>query len=128
MRHRRPLFHRAKVYTAYEFLEKRFDGKTRSFASLIFLCQRGLLAGLTIYAPALVLSVILGWPEHVTTFLMGATVVTYTVLGGIKAVTWSDVQQMCIIFLGLLVALITVIVAQPHPRVSMAARFGSKAA
>jgi len=98
-----PLFHRAKVYTAYEYLEKRFDGKTRALASLIFLCQRGLSAGLTIYAPALVLSVILGWPEHITTFLMGATVVTYTVLGGIKAVTWSDVQQMCIIFLGLVV-------------------------
>jgi hypothetical protein len=59
-----PLFHRAKVYTAYEYLEKRFDGKTRTLASLIFLCQRGLSAGLTIYAPALVLSVILGWPEH----------------------------------------------------------------
>jgi len=108
-----PLFHRAKVYTAYEFLEKRFDGKTRSLASLIFLCQRGVSAGLTIYAPALVLSVILGWPERTTTFLMGATVVTYTVLGGIKAVTWSDVQQMCIIFLGLLVSLITVIVLLP---------------
>jgi Na+/proline symporter len=108
-----PLFHRAKVYTAYEYLEKRFDGKTRALASLIFLCQRGLSAGLTIYAPALVLSVILGWPEHITTFLMGATVVTYTVLGGIKAVTWSDVQQMCIIFLGLVVSLITVIVLLP---------------
>jgi Na+/proline symporter len=108
-----PLFHRAKVYTAYEYLEKRFDGKTRALASLIFLCQRGLSAGLTIYAPALVLSVILGWPEHLTTFLMGATVITYTVLGGIKAVTWSDVQQMCIIFLGLVVSLITVIVLLP---------------
>ena len=108
-----PLFHRAKVYTAYEFLEKRFDGKTRTLASIIFLCQRGLSAGLTIYAPALVLSVILGWPERHTTFLMGVTVVTYTVLGGIKAVTWSDVQQMCIIFLGLLVSLITVIVLLP---------------
>jgi Na+/proline symporter len=108
-----PLFHRAKVYTAYEYLEKRFDGKTRALASLIFLCQRGLSAGLTIYAPALVLSVILGWPEHLTTFLMGAVVITYTVLGGIKAVTWSDVQQMCIIFLGLVVSLITVIVLLP---------------
>ena len=108
-----PLFHRAKVYTAYEYLEKRFDGKTRTLASIIFLCQRGLSAGLTIYAPALVLSVILGWPERNTTFLMGVTVVTYTVLGGIKAVTWSDVQQMCIIFLGLLVSLITVIVLLP---------------
>ena len=108
-----PLFHKAKIYTAYEYLEKRFDGKTRTLASIIFLCQRGLSAGLTIYAPALVLSVILGWPERNTTFLMGVTVVTYTVLGGIKAVTWSDVQQMCIIFLGLLVSLITVIVLLP---------------
>jgi SSS family transporter len=108
-----PIFRRANIYTAYEYLEKRFDGKTRALASLIFLCQRGLSAGLTIYAPALVLSVILGWPERATTFLMGVTVITYTVAGGIKAVTWSDVQQMCIIFLGLVVALVTVIVLLP---------------
>ena len=68
-----PIFHRAKVYTAYEYLEKRFDGKTRALASIIFLCQRGLSAGLTIYAPAIVLSVILGWPERVTTSMMGTT-------------------------------------------------------
>ncbi len=108
-----PVFRRANIYTAYEYLEKRFDGKTRSLASLIFLCQRGLSAGLTIYAPALVLSVILGWPERTTTFLVGVTVITYTVAGGIKAVTWSDVQQMCIIFFGLVVALITVIALLP---------------
>jgi len=108
-----PIFRRANIYTAYEYLEKRFDGKTRSLASLIFLCQRGLSAGLTIYAPALVLSVILGWPERATTFLMGVIVITYTVAGGIKAVTWSDVQQMCIIFFGLVVALVTVIVLLP---------------
>lgn len=108
-----PLFHHAKVYTAYEYLEQRFDPKTRALGSLIFLCQRGLSAGLTIYAPALVLGVILGWPERVTTTLMGAVVVTYTVLGGIKAVTWSDVQQMCVIFLGLLVSLVTIIVLLP---------------
>ena len=59
-----PVFHHARVYTAYEYLEKRFDAKTRALASIIFLCQRGLSAGLTIYAPALVLSVILGWPPH----------------------------------------------------------------
>ena len=70
-------------------------------------------AGLTIYAPALVLSVILGWPERITTIMMGATVVTYTVLGGIKAVTWSDVQQMCIIFAGLVISLVTVILLLP---------------
>ncbi len=108
-----PVFHRAKVYTAYEYLENRFDGKTRVLASIVFLCQRGLSAGITIYAPAIVLSVILGWPERVTTSLMGAVVVTYTVLGGIKAVTWSDVQQMCVIFLGLVVSLITVFTLLP---------------
>jgi SSS family transporter len=108
-----PMFHHARVYTAYEYLEKRFDTKTRALGSIIFLCQRGLSAGLTIYAPALVLSVILGWPERTTTILMGATVVTYTVLGGIKAVTWSDVQQMAIIFAGLVISLITVIVLLP---------------
>jgi SSS family solute:Na+ symporter len=108
-----PVFHHAKVYTAYENLEKRFDGKTRALASIIFLFQRGLSAGLTIYAPAIVLSVILDIPERFTTSLMGAIVITYTVLGGIKAVTWSDVQQMCIIFLGLVIALVTVFVLLP---------------
>ena len=108
-----PVFHHAKVYTAYEYLEKRFDSKTRALASVVFLFQRGLSAGLTIYAPAIVLSVILGWPERLTTTLMGALVVTYTVLGGIKAVTWSDVQQMCVIFLGLVIALVTVFVLLP---------------
>src|ERR1700726_4528293 len=66
-----PVFHRAKVYTAYEYLEQRFDSKTRALAAGIFLLQRGLSAGLTIYAPALVLSVILGWPERNTTMMMG---------------------------------------------------------
>jgi Na+/proline symporter len=108
-----PIFHRAKVYTAYEYLEKRFDGKTRALASLIFLAQRGVAAGLTIYAPAIVLSVILGWPERITTLMMGITVVSYTVLGGIKAVTWSDVQQMGVIFLGLVVSLVTAIALLP---------------
>jgi Na+/proline symporter len=72
-----------------------------------------LSAGLTIYAPALVLSVILGWPEYMTTIIMGVTVVTYTVLGGVKAVTWSDVQQMVIIFAGLVISLVTVILLLP---------------
>jgi Na+/proline symporter len=108
-----PLFHHANIYTAYEYLEQRFDSKTRTLASAIFLCQRGLSAGLTLYAPAIVFSVILGWPERTTTFLIGTLVITYTVLGGIKAVTWSNVQQMYIIFLGLVVALVTVIVLMP---------------
>ena len=109
-----PVFHRAKVFTAYEYLEQRFDSKTRVLASIIFLCQRGLSAGLTLYAPAIVLSAILGWPDRLTIGLMGITVVSYTSLGGVKAVTWSDVQQMCIIFLGLVASLITVFVLLPH--------------
>jgi Na+/proline symporter len=108
-----PVFHHAQVYTAYEYLEKRFDSKTRALGSLIFLAQRGLSAGLTIYAPALVLSVILGWPETMTTVCVGATVVTYTMLGGIKAVTWSDVQQMGIILAGLVISLLTVVILLP---------------
>ncbi len=108
-----PVFHRAKVFTAYEYLEQRFDGKTRALASVLFLCSRGLAAGLTLYAPAIVLSVILGWPDRITIALMGMTVVLYTALGGVKAVTWSDVQQMIIIFLGLVASLVTVFVLLP---------------
>ena len=108
-----PIFHRARVYTAYEYLERRFDAKTRALASLIFLIQRGLAVGFTIYAPAIVLSVILGWPDRVTTLMMGCTVILYTVMGGIKAVTWTDVQQMVIILFGLLVALITIFALLP---------------
>lgn len=109
-----PIFHRTRVYTAYEYLETRFDTKTRALASVIFLMQRGLSVGLTIYAPAIVLSVILGWSDSLTTAVMGVTVVLYTVLGGIKAVTWTDVQQMLIIFFGLIVALVTIIVLLPN--------------
>src|SRR3954467_12862361 len=88
-----PIFHRAKVYTAYEYLEQRFDVKTRALVSAIFLIQRGLAAGLSLYAPSVVLSAILGWPDRLTTVLMGVLIVTYTAFGGNKAVTWSDVQQ-----------------------------------
>ncbi len=104
-----PIFHRANVYTAYEYLEKRFDSKTRSLVTAIFLIQRGLSAGLSLYAPAIVLTAILGWPDRLTTLLMGGLVVIYTVIGGIKAVTWTDVQQMMIIFAGIFVALGTAI-------------------
>jgi len=108
-----PLFHRAGVYTAYEYLERRFDAKTRALVSVIFLIQRGLGVGLALYAPAIVLSVILGWPDRITTVVMGALVVAYTVVGGIKAVTWTDVQQMLVIFLGLLVSLAVAIALLP---------------
>src|SRR6266852_1499045 len=98
------LFHRANVYTAYEYLEKRFDAKTRTLASVVFLMQRGLSVGVSLYAPAIVLSVVLGWPDRLTTLGMGVLITIYTVTGGIKAVTWTDVQQMIIILIGLLVA------------------------
>ncbi len=100
-----PIFHRANVYTAYEYLEKRFDVKTRSLVSAIFLIQRGLAAGLSLYAPAVVLSVILGWPDRLTTVLMGVLIVAYTAIGGNKAVTWADVQQMLLISCALVLAL-----------------------
>jgi len=100
-----PIFHRANVYTAYEYLEKRFDVRTRDLVSAIFLIQRGLAAGLSLYAPSVVLSVILGWPDRWTTILMGVLIVTYTALGGNKAVIWADVQQMMLITCALVLAL-----------------------
>jgi SSS family transporter len=108
-----PLFHRANVYTAYEYLEQRFDRKTRTLVSLVFLLQRGLGAGVALYAPAVVLAVVLGWPEQVTTMMMGLLVILYTTLGGVKAVTWSDVQQMLLIFAGLVLALFMAISLLP---------------
>ena len=109
-----PIFHRAKVYTAYEYLENRFDAKTRALASVIFLMQRGLSVGLTFYAPAIVLSIIFGWPDRLTTLIIGITVVLYTVTGGIRTVTWTDVQQMLIILFGLVVALVMIFVLLPR--------------
>ena len=109
-----PIFHRANVYTAYEYLEHRFDSKTRSLVSLIFLIQRGLAAGLSLYAPAVVLSVILGWPDRTTTILMGVLIMTYISFGGIKAVTWADVQQMSLILCGLVLALVLAVHLLPN--------------
>ncbi len=110
-----PIFHRANVYTAYEYLEQRFDAKTRALVSIIFLMQRGLAAGISLYAPAVVLSVILGWPDRITTVLMGSLVVLYTSFGGIKAVTWADVQQMMVIFAALILALgMAIFLLPPH--------------
>ena len=112
-----PYFHRAKVVTAYEFLEQRFDAKTRLAASIVFLIQRGLGVGLALYAPAVVLSVIFGWSERFTVILMAGIVVAYVVPGGIRAVTWTDVQQMLLIFLGVIGALVLAVVLLP-PQVS----------
>ncbi|HUA20694.1 MAG TPA: sodium:solute symporter [Bryobacteraceae bacterium] len=104
-----PIFHRANVYTAYEYLEQRFDAKTRAVVSVIFLIQRGLAAGFSLYAPAVVLSIILGWPDQATTIVMGVLVMTYISFGGIKAVTWADVQQMVLIMCGLVLAFLLAI-------------------
>ncbi len=109
-----PIFHRANVYTAYEYLEHRFDSKTRSLVSLIFLIQRGLAAGISLYAPAVVLSVILGWSDRTTTILMGILIMSYISFGGIKAVTWADVQQMSLILCGLVLALVLSVHLLPH--------------
>lgn len=100
-----PFFYRAKIFTAYEYLERRFDSKTRSLTSFLFLMSRGLAAGIVLYAPAIVLSVILGWDETVTILIMGVITVAYTMLGGITAVIWTDVIQMLMMFVGIGVAL-----------------------
>ena len=99
-----PIFYKLKVYTAYEYLENRFDLKTRILAASIFLVLRGLSAGITLYAPALVLSTILGWPVSVTTILIGALVIIYVVSGGTKAVSLTQRQQMAVIMSGMFLA------------------------
>lgn len=109
-----PIFHRANVYTAYEYLEQRFDAKTRALVSVIFLVQRGLAIGVALYAPAIVLTVLLGWPDRLTTIVMGSLVVLYTTVGGIKAVTWTDVQQMVVMMTGLIAALVTAVWLLPR--------------
>ncbi len=108
-----PVFHRANVFTAYEYLEQRFDSKTRSLVSAIFLMQRGLAVGIALYAPAVVLSVLLNWSDQWTTVLMGFVVITYTVAGGIQAITWADFQQMIIMMCGLLLSFFMAIHLMP---------------
>ena len=109
-----PIYHRLKVYTAYEYLEGRFDLKTRTLAAFLFLIQRGLAVGLTIYAPALVLSVLLGWNIHLNLVLIGALVMIYTVTGGTKAVSWAQSTQMVIITCGMALAGAMVVRHLPH--------------
>ncbi|MEL0275208.1 MAG: sodium:solute symporter [Flavobacteriaceae bacterium] len=99
-----PLYHKLKVFTAYEFLEQRFDQRTRTLTAILFLVQRGLAAGITIYAPAIILSVVLGWPLKPLILLIGLIVIFYTVIGGTAAVNVTQKQQMFIIFLGMIVA------------------------
>jgi len=99
-----PIYNKLNVFTAYEFLEKRFDQKTRVFTSVLFLTQRGLASGLTLYAPSLILSALLGWNIYYTNIFIGGIVILYTVAGGSKAVSYTHLQQMTIIFIGMFIA------------------------
>ena len=108
-----PIFQRLNVYTAYEYLEKRFDNKTRTLTALLFLLQRGVSTGITIYAPAIILSTILNIHVNYTVFIMGGIVIIYTVYGGTKAVSHTQMLQMIIIFSGLFIAAYKVVEMLP---------------
>ena len=109
-----PLYHRLKVYTAYEFLENRFDLKTRTLAAILFLIQRGLAAGITIFAPAIILSVVLGWDLLTLNIIIGLLVIIYTVSGGTSAVNVTQKHQMVVIFVGMLVAFFLIVDKLPE--------------
>ena len=108
-----PIYYKLKVYTAYEYLEGRFDLKTRSFTAILFLIQRGLAAGITIYAPAIILSTILGWSLNITILFIGIIVIFYTVMGGTKAVSVTQKQQMIVILLGMFFAAVYLVSRLP---------------
>jgi Na+/proline symporter len=112
-----PIYYRLNVYTAYEYLENRFDLKMRVLTSFLFLIQRGLAAGITIYAPAIILSTILGWPLRLTILAIGSIVIFYTVMGGTKAVSVTQKQQMVVILLGMILAAVLMVYRLP-PEVS----------
>jgi len=109
-----PIYYKLNVYTAYEYLESRFDLRTRTFTAILFLIQRGLAAGLTIYAPAIILSSILQWPLSNTVFLIGFLVIIYTVAGGTKAVSVTQKQQMIVILSGMFIAAIILVYQFPE--------------
>lgn len=109
-----PIYHRLKVYTAYEYLEGRFDLKTRSLAAILFLIQRGLAAGITIFAPAIILSAVLGWNLTLLNIIIGALVIIYTLSGGTKAVSVTQKYQMAVIFTGMFIAFFIIINSLPE--------------
>jgi len=109
-----PIYHRLKVFTAYEYLESRFDLKTRSLAAILFLVQRGLAAGITIFAPAIILSAVLGWDLTTLNIAIGTLVIIYTVSGGTKAVSVTQKQQMAVIFAGMFVAFYLIVSYLPE--------------
>jgi solute:Na+ symporter, SSS family len=108
-----PFFYKARVYTAYEYLEQRFDLKTRTLTSLLFLLSRGMSCGAVVAAPAVVLSVILGWDVTLTALAICVPAVIYTILGGVQAVTWTDVKVMALTVFVLIVAVVVLIVELP---------------
>jgi SSS family solute:Na+ symporter len=123
-----PVFHRLKLFTAYEFLEKRFDGKTRTFTSLLFLLQRGLSTGISISAPSIILSSLLGWNILWTNILMGGLLIIYTFTGGVKAVAYTQQIQIFIIFAGMFIVGYTVVHLLPGDMgLSDALHIGGKA-
>jgi SSS family transporter len=109
-----PIYHRLKVYTAYEYLEQRFDVKTRTLASLLFLVQRGLGTGLTIYAPAIIMSSLLGWNLNLMNFIIGLLVIIYTVSGGTRAVNVTHKQQMFVIMSGMFITFFIILSYLPE--------------
>ena len=109
-----PIYYRLEVYTAYEYLESRFDLKTRTLTAFLFLIQRGLAAGITIFAPAIILSAVLGWNLTTLNIIIGVLVTIYTVSGGTKAVNITQKQQMAVIFFGMVVALLLIIQYLPE--------------
>ena len=109
-----PFFYRSGVYTAYEYLERRFDVKTRTLASLLFLFGRSMSTGAIISAPAVILSIIFHWNLTLTILAIGGPTILYTMLGGVQAVTWTDVKQMAIVVGGLVCAVIALILGLPH--------------
>jgi Na+/proline symporter len=109
-----PFFYRARVYTAYEYLEQRFDLKTRTMASALFLLSRGMSCGAIIAAPAVILSIILEWNLTLTILAIGTPTIVYTMLGGVQAVTWTDVKQMAVIVGGLFAAIAVLLAGMPE--------------
>jgi SSS family transporter len=108
-----PFFHKARVFTAYEYLERRFDARTRSFTALLFLLSRGMSTGAAISAPAVVLSVMLGLDVATTCLAIGLPTALYTMFGGVQAVTWTDVKQMYLIVFGLVAAVVVLVLGLP---------------
>ena len=108
-----PFFHRARVFTAYEYLEQRFDAKTRALASFLFMVSRGLSVGVIIAAPAVILSIVLGWSLPLTVLAIGLPTTAYTMFGGVQAVTWADVKQMVVITAGMFAVIVALVLGLP---------------